>query len=179
MTKSITLTRKGWIKHLAMMQRMLDLVGMLQANIRMSFPAAECEEDREDKINKAVLKLKELIWETGAVSERIHRERGKDDPDFDELDRDRCNREAETSLKRYYNAAKELEELARSLWDEGALEVATPMAVYPGPIELENPEEDPKQLRLGLMPVAEGGRLVDFKMKAAHDDTTNLHEKED
>lgn len=169
MVDSITLTRQGWIKHLAMMQEMLKLVGNLHGNVRMSFPAAECEEDRQDKIVKAFVKLQELVWETGAVSERIHRERGKDDPDFDSLDRDMMNTQTEGMRSRFHGAARDIERLARGLWDEDAPEVVTPEAIYPGPVESPDPEEDPNQPRLDLKPTV---AQIDYKKEAANDDTT-------
>ena len=183
--ESVTLTRQGWIKHLQTMQNMLELVAVVNCNIETAFPAAECETDRREKISKAMTKLQELIWETGAVSERIHRERGDRDPGFDAQDRDMCNERTEAALERLWGAAKELERCARSLWDRTAPEVATPDVMYPGPVESPGAGGDPNQPLLGLMPGAPRepppigpGHLVDFKMRQANDDTATPDEPE-
>ena len=197
MVDSITLTRQGHIKHLATLQKLLQLVGDLHGNVHRSFPEAECETDRNDKIAKAFVKLQELVWETGAVSERIHREKGRGDPAFDAHDRDPFNTQTEGKRERFHKAARELEKLARSLWDKDAPEDVEPEeATYPGSIQAPDPRENPNQLSLGLKPAdaravataersetAEGRaaqdkgggaadrRVIDFKKRAANDDT--------
>ena len=173
MVGSVTLTRQGWIKHLQMMQGMLELVAAINDNIETAFPIAECETDRKEKISRAMTKLQELIWETGAVSERIHRERGDKDPDFDAHDRDMCNERTEAALKKLWDAARELERCARSMWDKTAPEIVTPDVVYPGPVEKPNDAQDPNQPLLGLTPAC-----IDYKMQQANDDTTTQDEPE-
>lgn len=177
--ESVTLTRHGWIKHLATVQGMLKLVATINENVEPSFGQAQCEIERKDKISKAITKLQELIWETGAVSERIHRERGDRDPDFDALDRDMCDERSEAALARLWDAAKELERCARSMWDPAAPETVEPEVVYPGPVEQPSEGGDPNQPLLGLTPGAPReppavapSRLVDYKMQQANDDTT-------
>lgn len=198
MVDSITLTRQGHIRHLATLQKLLQLVGDLHGNVKRSFPEAECETDRNDKIAKAFVKLQELVWETGAVSERIHREKWRGDPAFDAHDRDPFNKQTEGMRERFHTAARKLEKLSRSLWDEDAPEEIEPAeeATYPGSIQEPDPRENPNQLSLGLKPAvaravataersetAEGraaqdkggavpdGRVIDFKKRAANDDT--------
>ena len=173
MVESVTLTRQGWIKHLQMMQGILELVAAINNNIETAFPIAECETDRKEKISRAMTKLQELIWETGAVSERIHRERGEKDPSFDAQDRDMCNERTETALKKLWDAAKELERCARSLWDKTAPEVVTPDVVYPGQVGKPDAGNDPNQRLLGLRPAA-----IDYKMQQANDDTTSPDDPE-
>lgn len=184
MIESVNLTRQGWIRHLQTMQGMLKLVETINDNIFTPFGAAECEKDREEKISKAMRKLQELIWETGAVAERIHRERGDRDPDFDALDRDMCDERSEAALARLWDAAKELERCARSMWDPAAPETVEPEVVYPGPVEQPSEGGDPNQPLLGLTPgapreppVVDPGHLVDFKMQQANDDTTQPDEE--
>lgn len=170
MTESITLTRQGYIKHLATVQKLLQLVGVLHGNVSRSFPEAECEADRNEKIGKAFVKLQELIWETGAVSERIHREKGRGDPAFDAHDRDPFNRKTEEMRDQFHKAARELERLAHGLWDEDAPEVVTAEAIYPGAIQEPDDKEDPNQLRLGLRPadvLAVAGAAQDKRESAA------------
>ncbi len=168
MVDSVTLTRQGYVKHLAVLQSLLKLVGELHGNVSRSFAAATCELERNDKIVKAFVKLQELIWETGAVSEKIHREKGRDDPSFDAHDRDYMNGKTEEMRRRFHAAAKSLEHLARRLWDADAPADATPDAVYPGAVEEPDSTENPNQLKFDFRPPP----VVDFKKRAANDDTT-------
>lgn len=181
--ESVTLTRHGWIKHLNMLQGILNLVDQINENIETAFGAAECEIDRRDKISKAMTKLQELVWETGAVSERIHRERGDKDPDIDAQDRDRCNERTEAALARLWDAAKELERCARALWDPTAPEVVEPEVEYPGAVEQPGADADPNQPLLGLTPkeppAIDPSHLVDFKMEQANDDTTKPEDEDE
>ena len=181
--ESVTLTRHGWIKHLATVQGMLKLVATINENVEPSFGQAQCEIERKDKISKAITKLQELIWETGAVSERIHRERGDKDPGFDAQDRDMCNEVNETRLRRLWEAAKELELSARAPWDPTAPEVVEPEVEYPGFVEPPNKGGDPNQPLLGLTPkeppAIDPSHLVDYKMEQANDDTTKPDDEEE
>lgn len=174
MVKSVTLTRHGWIGHLQTLQVMLKLVAAIDDSVDMYFAKACCELDRRKKIQQSMTKLRELVWETGAVAERIHRERGRDDPDFDAQDRDMCNEATEHQLTRLWDAAKELERCARSLWDPDAPEVVEPDVVYPGAVESPDGREDPNQPLLGLEPAE-----LDYKKKQANDDTTEPDGGED
>ena len=177
MLENIKLTRKGWIKHLSMVQVAVSLVEALQLNVEMSFPGAECEKERAKKIGQAMVKLQELIWESGAVSERIHRERGKDDPDFDTLERDFCDQAAERKLERFRTAARKLEELAHMLADEDVIVTPVMDPVYPGPIDKTEPDGDPNQILLGLRPSEP--TQIDYKELAANDDTHRQETDED
>lgn len=155
MIDSVELTRKGWIRHLATLQDMLSNVQDIHTNLFMGFRRVECEMDRAEKIGKGLKKLQELIWESGAVSERLHRECGEADEDFDEYERDMTNESTEQSRKLLHEAAKNLEEIARSLYDATAPELVTPDVVYPWPVGEEEPPEDRRQLKLGLTPLAD------------------------
>ena len=174
MVGSVTLTRHGWIRHLRTLQEMLKLVADIDENVRTAFGSAMCEVDRRKKIQQSMTKLQELVWETGAVAERIHRERGENDPQFDAQDRDMCNEETEAMLVRLWDAAKELERCARSLWDPDAPEVVDPDVVYPGVVGRPDEDDDPNQPLLGLQPAA-----LDYKKKQANDDTTEPDGGED
>lgn len=142
MTETLKLTRRGWIEHLATMQDMLTLMWQLYETptCRSVIGPKDCEDDRRKKITKKWLELRELIWETSAVSEKILREEAKaqsckaeeleglcketwSDPDAEDEHR------ARESFER---AAKDLEARARSLWDPTAPEIVEPGVVYPG-----------------------------------------------
>ena len=158
MIDSTELTRKGWIRHLATIQEMLQCVQGIHTTLTMGFSALECESDRDTKIGKGLQKLQELVWESGAVSERVNRERGDAAEDFDEWPRDTTNSCRERARKALHNAAKRLEELARGIWDETAPEVVTPEVVCPSPAgAAEEPQEDRRQLKLAFTPQDETG----------------------
>lgn len=182
MVNSIKLTRKGWTAHLALVQKVLelaeDIYGVPTEQAR--FVRKDCEEERRVKIAKGFTRLQELIWETGAVSERIWKESQKGvskDPDFDSYEHDEFDDRLAAALKRFRDKAKELSDLARSLYDPAAPEVVEPEVMYPGADAgaQNGPKEDPSQLRLPLRrpPTVDPSRLLpDWKSLAANDDTT-------
>lgn len=183
MIESIKFTRKGWIKHLATAQKMLELMGEIFRipTEKAMFVRKDCEDDRRDKIMKGFVKLQELIWETGAVSEKIWNESQKlasKDPDFDWYEHDELDAKLEYSFRKFKAQAKELEQLARSLYDPTAPEIVEPEVVYPGPDAPSGTEakEDPNQLKLPLKkpepPTVDPSKLIDFKKEQANDDTT-------
>ena len=182
MIDSTELTRQGWIRHLATLQGMLHEIEMIHGSLTMAFQTAECERERDKNIAKSLRKLQELVWESGAVSERIHRERGDKDEDFDEYVRDTTDPAKEHRRERLHRAAKDLATIANGLWDPGAPEVVEPDAVYPGETEPQPaPQDDPNQMKLPMSvepPVVDARRLVDFKMKQANDDTATPEGKE-
>ena len=191
MIDSVALTRKGYIKHLATIQTMSNLVWGIFMDVRTAYGKAPCEEEREKKISNSFLKLQELIWETGAVSERIDRERGENNGP-EALPRDAFNERDESCRKNLHGRARELEGLARSIWDKGAPEVVTPEVIYPGRVEPTSEEDNPKQLRLELKASQAGGDApapqdeprdtlvdlsrIDYKKEAANDDTNKPEE---
>ena len=183
MIDNVELTRQGWIKHLATLQDMIRNVEVIHTNLEMAFQSAECEKDRSEKISKTLVKLQELIWESGAISEKIHRERGTNDEEFDAFPRDMTDAKMEYRRGKLHRAAKDLEAISRCLWDEGAPEVVTADAVYPGPMAEEvKPEEDRNQMKLPLKPaeppVVDATKLLDYKMQQANDDTATPSEDE-
>ena len=72
MTETLKLTRRGWIGHLAVVQEMLGQIWSLYETPthRSVMGPKDCEKARRDKISKKFLELRELIWETSAVSEK-------------------------------------------------------------------------------------------------------------
>jgi len=206
MTETLKLTRRGWIGHLAAVQEMLGQIWSLYETPthRSVMGPKDCEKARRDKISKKFLELRELIWETSAVSEKILREEAKENRcEVEELeglciepwnDQDRASEES--SRQNFERAAKDLESRARSLWDPAAPETVEPEVVYPGGESKDDtqppkpPEEDPRQ---GLLPLAPGeadaGRgeppavdpshLIDYKMQQANDDTNTPDKPED
>lgn len=189
MINSIKLTRKGWTAHLALVQKVLELAEAIYEipTQQAMFVRKDCEEDRRDKIGKGFTKLQELIWETGAVSERIWKESQKGvskDPDFDSYEHDEFNDRLVAAFKRFKNKAKELSDLARSLYDPTAAEIVDPEVVYPGCDSGSGKQpEDPNQLKLPLKkpepPTVDPSKLIDFKKNAANDDTTTPENGED
>ena len=190
MIESIKFTRKGWIRHLATAQKMLELMGEIFRipTEQARFVRKDCEDDRRDKIMKGLVKLQELIWETGAVSEKIWNESQKltsKDPDFDWYEHDELDAKLEDSFRKFKAQAKELEQLARSLYDPTAPEIVEPEVVYPGFDSGSGKQpEDPNQLKLPLKkpepPTVDPSKLPpDFKSQAANDDTTTPENGED
>lgn len=189
MVNSIKLTRKGWTAHLALVQKVLELAEAIYEipTQQAMFVRKDCEEDRRDKIGKGFTKLQELISETGAVSERIWKESQKGvskDPDFDSYEHDEFNDRLVAAFKRFKNKAKELSDLARSLYDPTAAEIVDPEVVYPGCDSGSGKQpEDPNQLKLPLKkpepPTVDPSKLIDFKKNAANDDTTTPENGED
>ena len=180
MVNSIKLTRKGWTAHLAHVQKVLELAEEIYdiPTEQARFVRKDCEEDRRDKIGKGFTKLQELIWETGAVSERIWKESQKGfskDPDFDSYEHDEFDDRLVAAFRRFRDKAKELAELARSLYDPSAPEIVDPEVMYPG-MDAGGQPEDPNQLKLPLKksepPAVDPSKLIDFKKNAANDDTT-------
>lgn len=194
MTKTLKLTRRGWIDHLAIVQKMMECVETLYEipTHRSVIGPKDCETDRRKKLEKKFLEIRELLWETSAVSEKILREKavaercdaeeleGLSVEPWNDVDRD----DESAAREAFARCAKDLEAMARGLWDETAPEVVSPEVVYPGGDGADEtqppkpPEEDPRQLRLGLdtgarpePPRVDPGRLVDFKMQQANDDT--------
>ena len=206
MMETLKLTRRGWIEHLAETQKMLELVETIYdiPTHRSVIGPKDCEADRRKKISKKFLELRELIWETSAVSEKILREAAKEDRcEVDELEglcrepwNDGDRKDEEASRLDFERAAKDLEARARSLWDPTAPETVEPEVVYPGGESKDEtqppkpPEEDPRQ---GLLPLAPGeadagrgeppavdpGHLIDYKMQQANDDTATPDGEED
>lgn len=185
MIDSVNFTRRGWIKHLTMTQKILWLSGQIFESVRMSFPAAECEKDRSEKIFKSIVKLEEAVWEAGAVSERIHRENGRDESPFDAADRDTTNKMDEQRRKNLHDAARRLVELAQQIYDEDAPEIVEPEVVYPGAMEKPDPQNDPNQRILPFPaeehqpPEVNPSNLIDYKKRAANDDTDMVEGGED
>jgi hypothetical protein len=204
MTETLKLTRRGWIEHLATIQEMVALMWELYETptYRSVMGPKNCEDDRRKKIAKKWLELRELIWETSAVSEKILREEAKKKGvAIEELEglcgepwseEDRKN-EYETRA-RFEKAAKDLEARIRSLWDPTAPEMVEPEVVYPGgegkdatqPPEGE--EEDPRQQTFDVIvagagrrepPVVDPRHLVDYKMQQANDDTNTPDKPEE
>lgn len=190
MINSIKLTRKGWTAHLALVQKVLELAEAIYEipTQQARFVRKDCEEDRRDKIGKGFTKLQELIWETGAVSERIWKETQKGvskDPDFDSYEHDEFDDRLVAAFKRFQDKAKELSDLARSLYDPTAPEIVDPEVVYPGFDSGSGKQpEDPNQLKLPLKkpepPTVDPSKLLpDYKSQAAHDDTATPDKGDD
>ena len=191
MVNSIKLTRKGWTAHLALVQKVLELAEAIYEipTQQARFVRKDCEEDRRDKIGKGFTKLQELIWETGAVSERIWKESQKGvskDPDFDSYEHDEFDDRLVAAFKRFQDKAKELSDLARSLYDPTDPEIVDPEVMYPGmDAGAQNgPKEDPNQLKLPLKkpepPTVDPSKLLpDYKSQAANDDTTTSDKGDD
>lgn len=190
MINSIKLTRKGWTGHLALVQKVLELAEEIYwiPTQQARFVRKDCEEDRRDKIGKGFTKLQELIWETGAVSERIWKESQKSvskDPDFDSYEHDEFDDRLVAAYKRFQDKAEELSDLARSLYDPTAPEIADPEVVYPGFDSGSGKQpEDPNQLKLPIKkpepPTVDPRKLLpDYKSQAAHDDTATPENGED
>lgn len=190
MVNSIKLTRKGWTAHLALVQKVLELAEEIYEipTEQARFVRKDCEEDRRDKIGKGFTKLQELIWETGAVSERIWKETQKGvskDPDFDSYEHDEFDDRLVAAFKRFQDKAKELSDLARSLYDPTAPEIVDPEVVYPGFDSGSGKQpEDPNQLKLPLKksepPTVDPTKLLpDYKSQAAHDDTATPDKGDD
>lgn len=201
MTETLKLTRRGWIGHLAAVQEMLGQIWSLYETPthRSVMGPKDCEKARRDKISKKFLELRELIWETSAVSEKILREEAKENRcEVEELeglciepwnDQDRASEES--SRQNFERAAKDLESRARSLWDPTAPETVEPEVVYPGGESKDDtqppkpPEEDPRQQTFD--PTVPGGEpprirpeaLIDYKMQQANDDTNTPDKPED
>ena len=190
MVNSIKLTRKGWTAHLALVQKVLELAEAIYEipTEQARFVRKDCEADRRDKIGKGFTKLQELIWETGAVSERIWKESQKGvskDPDFDSYEHDEFDDRLVAAFKRFQDKAKELSDLARSLYDPTAPEIVDPEVVYPGFDSGSGKQpEDPNQLKLPLKkpepPTVDPSKLLpDYKSQAAHDDTATPDKGDD
>lgn len=190
MVNSIKLTRKGWTAHLALVQKVLELAEAIYEipTQQARFVRKDCEKDRRDKIGKGFTKLQELIWETGAVSERIWKESQKGvskDPDFDSYEHDEFDDRLVAAFKRFQDKAKELSDLTRSLYDPTAPEIVDPEVVYPGfDSGSGNQPEDPNQLKLPLKkpepPTVDPSKLLpDYKSQAAHDDTATPDKGDD
>ena len=189
MINSIKLTRKGWTEHLALVQKVLELAEAIYEipTEQARFVRKDCEQDRRDKIGKGFTKLQELIWETGAVSERIWKESQKGvskDPDFDSYEHDEFDDRLVAAFRCFQDRAKELSDLARSLYDPTAAEIVDPEVVYPGCDSGSGKQpEDPNQLKLPLKkpepPTVDPSNLIDFKKNAANDDTTTPEKGED
>ena len=189
MINSIKLTRKGWTAHLALVQKVLELAEAIYEipTEQARFVRKDCEQDRRDKIGKGFTKLQELIWETGAVSERIWKESQKGvskDPDFDSYEHDEFDDRLVAAFRYFQDRAKELSDLARSLYDPTAAEIVDPEVVYPGCDSGSGKQpEDPNQLKLPLKkpepPTVDPSNLIDFKKNAANDDTTTPEKGED
>lgn len=190
MVNSIKLTRKGWTAHLALVQKVLELAEAIYEipTQQARFVRKDCEEDRRDKIGKGFTKLQELIWETGAVSERIWKETQKGvskDPDFDSYEHDEFDDRLVAAFKRFQDKAKELSDLARSLYDPTAPEIVDQEVVYPGFDSGSGKQpEDPNQLKLPLKkpepPTVDPTKLLpDYKSQAAHDDTATPDKGDD
>ena len=189
MINSIKLTRKGWTAHLALVQKVLELAEAIYEipTEQARFVRKDCEQDRRDKIGKGFTKLQELIWETGAVSERIWKESQKGvskDPDFDSYEHDEFDDRLVAAFRCFQDRAKELSDLARSLYDPTAAEIVDPEVVYPGCDSGSGKQpEDPNQLKLPLKkpepPTVDPSNLIDFKKNAANDDTTTPEKGED
>lgn len=190
MVNSIKLTRKGWTAHLALVQKVLELAEAIYEipTQQARFVRKDCEEDRRDKIGKGFTKLQELIWETGAVSERIWKETQKGvskDPDFDSYEHDEFDDRLVAAFKRFQDKAKELSDLARSLYDPTTPEIVDPEVVYPGFDSGSGKQpEDPNQLKLPLKkpepPTVDPTKLLpDYKSQAAHDDTATPDKGDD
>lgn len=190
MVNSIKLTRKGWTAHLALVQKVLELAEAIYEipTQQARFVRKDCEEDRRDKIGKGFTKLQELIWETGAVSERIWKESQKGvskDPDFDSYEHDEFDDRLVAAFKRFQDKAKELSDLARSLYDPTTPEIVDPEVVYPGFDSGSGKQpEDPNQLKLPLKkpepPTVDPTKLLpDYKSQAAHDDTATPDKGDD
>lgn len=201
MTETLKLTRRGWIGHLAAVQEMLGQIWCLYETPthRSVIGPKDCEADRRRKISRKFLELRELIWETSAVSEKILREEAKENRcEVEELeglciepwnDRDRASEEG--SRQNFERAAKALESRARSLWDPTAPEPVEPEEVYPGGESKDDtqppkpPEEDPRQQTFDLtVPGGEPPRirpeaLIDYKMRQANDVTNTPDQPED
>lgn len=195
MTTTLKLTRRGWIEHLAVIQEMLESLEQLYQipTYRSVIGPKDCELDRRKKIGKKFLELRELLWETSAVSEKILREQAASSRcEIEELE-GLCvepwagDEEAELAARNTFDeAAKELEQRARSLWDKDAPEIVSPEVVYPGgegADETQPPQpskEDPRQQTFDLTvpgarpepPRVDPSRLIDYKMQQANDDTT-------
>lgn len=181
MYTSISATRGGWIKHLALVETMVNLVREIYdcPNNSREFPSMNCEDERAKKIGKKFVELEELIWEATAVSEKVHGEFIKKNadwaivPDFE--DHDPFNENLEKRFRDFKKAAKDLAALANSIVDENAAEVVEPEVVYPGGVAgSEEPKEDPRQMKLGLAkpepPQVDPATLLDFKKRQANDD---------
>ena len=190
MVNSIKLTRKGWTAHLALVQKVLELAEAIYEipTQQARFVRKDCEEDRRDKIGKGFTKLQELIWETGAVSERIWKETQKGvskDPDFDSYEHDEFDDRLVAAFRRFQDKAKELSDLSRSLYDPTAPEIVDPEVVYPGFDSGSGKQpEDPNQLKLPLKkpepPTVDPSKLLpDYKSQAAHDDTATPDKGDD
>ena len=191
MVNSIKLTRKGWTAHLALVQKVLELAEAIYGipTEQARFVRKDCEEDRRDKIGKGFTKLQELVWETGAVSERIWKESQKGvskDPDFDSYEHDEFDDRLVAAYKRFQDKSKELADLARSLYDPTAPEIVDPEVTCPGMDAGEQnwPKEDPNQLKLPLRkappPTVDPSKLLpDYKSQAAHDDTATPDKGDD
>ena len=202
MTDTLKLTRRGWIGLLAVVQDMLESLEEVYRipTHRSVIGPKDCELDRRKKIGKKFLELRELLWETSAVSEKILRElAARDGCETDELEgmcqepwNDSDRNDETRSMEAFVKAAKDLELRARSLWDKDAPEVVEPDVVYPGGEGADDtqppepPKEDPRQQTFDLVvpgsrpepPPVDPGRLVDFKMRQANDDTGDEGEEE-
>lgn len=201
MTKTLKLTRRGWIKHLAVVQTMLEKLESIYSipTYRSVIGPKDCEVDRRKKIAKKFLELRELLWETSAVSEKVLRElaaKNKSEPDvLEELCVEPWNefdsKEEIQERKKFDDAAKDLELRSRGLWDDTAPEIVEPEVVYPGGEGVDEtqppkPEEvDPRQQTFDLTvvgggkepPAVDPSRLIDFKMQQANDDTNQPDEE--
>jgi hypothetical protein len=200
MTDTLKLTRRGWIGHLAVVQDMLESLEEVYRipTHRSVIGPKDCELDRRKKISKKFLELRELLWETSAVSEKILRElAARDGCETDKLE-GLCvepwagDEEAELAARNAFDeAAKELEQRARSLWDKDAPEIVSPEVVYPGGEGADDTQppqpskEDPRQQTFDLtVPGGEPPRirpeaLIDYKMQQANDDTNTPDKPED
>lgn len=174
MIDSVSLTRKGWIRHLELVQGMLGKVSEILRNVQASFTTAACENTRSEKISKDLVKVKELVWETCAVSGLLDKEAGADAPDVLSYERDLYDADAEGRRKALHKAAKDLEALARWIYDPEAAEIVEPEVVYPGAMGAA-PAADPNQRMLDLRPPeppqVDPGSLLDYKSRQANDDT--------
>lgn len=190
MYTSISATRGGWIKHLALVETMVNLVREIYdcPNNSREFPSMNCEDERAKKIGKKFVELEELIWEATAVSEKVHGEFIKKNadwaivPDFE--DHDPFNKNLEKRFQDFKKAAKDLAALANSIIDATAAEIVEPEVVYPGGVAgPEEPKEDPRQLKLGLQkpepPTVDPSKLLDYKKQAANDTDKEDPEPED
>lgn len=194
MIDSLTLTRKGYIKHLAYAQKLLELAQTLfdAATMGLRFTQKDCETKRKKKLQDAYRELRERLWEASAVSEKIYNENARSpvtaDPEYDTYPRSYDDRESQT-MKIFEVSAKEIVKLMTSLLEdpeEGEV-LEEPEVVYPGGDgDKPKSKDDPRQLAIEFKdgeednegagggeepPPVDPSHFLDYKEQQANDDT--------